>query len=1449
MDQDTVPDAAGGASAPRPLSPTDISQYIRLDQCQRFLRLQLDIRQQGDRVLTDYDVARQTIPPILTRSGARFEAQVEDDVRAHLPTTRFSTEQRRAAGVTSDNAAVVRIATTRPPGAVHVLFQPRLEAIVAGWRIRGDIDLLRLERDVDGHLHCLITDMKSSTASKVEHRLQVAIYHEMLTSILAGAGVPHAPIALAILYRGPVEGTTAAETVDPELQRRQRADAVATLATEHGFLERIDDAPAYLGSVRDLLTGPESVARRVLDKDFDAIPFHLTYKCDGCAFNEFCMKRSAETHDLSLLPHLTEQDKTNLRRAGVHTVQQVAALKTLDREPKRGNGPVLVPAPGQEALCRQLAVTWPVGQHLDELIHRAQRYLHWTKQGPPALTYIPNKGYGTLPYSDATMHPNLVRVYIDAQHDYLNDRIYMLGALVVACNNGVEDPKRRRSVVRMTSTAPHANEIEQTLFLDWITETLRAIVELAAPDADGKPNAPIHLVFINRFAQKQLLNGLGRYVDAIFGSTALYDFMTQLAMYDSPIATFLDQEIREQKNYPMVCQSLQAVAAYLKFDWNRDVPYRTIFRARMFDFWRKLEEGDAGIPGTQSTGWYTGRARFNSQIPLEYAYAAWGDVVPGEAPESLADYARATPDLMRGFQERRLEAMEHVTRDFSGNRQTTLSSFALPNLATFEQRAPSLAHALDEFVSIERFVTLAAWKHERLAPPEQRVLNGVSLVVRYVESDQEHGIAEQNRENQRREELRQRYRAEYRAAHPDAKQVRLPKEQREESDWDHLGTHYRLRIETADAGCDLEEALNLSTIKPGAWLVLGDRWSVDSRLPKHEQKPFTSTAKQLLYGPRVELVEITVERDGNGRATEAFAVIEIIRGGGRSDGRGFTFGSSTCPPLVADRVYTLDEDPNSINSLWAAKVTEGLTAGGQNTLYSHLTGQPTALPIVPSPEAEAGQQRFMAGLEALRDAGQMHTFESSKHAFIGRHGDDPILLVQGPPGTGKSFSTAYALLARIQGAMAAGHTYRVMLSCKTHAATDVLLRNVLEAQERLRQLFATHPQLMARFFDRRLCDVPLFRQKPRHDVLDGITPFSKEMMPKDVVATISAHQWCVTASTPGGIYSMVKDKLFDMTFIDGVVLDEASQMSIPEAIMACLPLKPNGRLIVVGDHRQMPPIVSHDWANETRRTFQEFRSYESLFLALLALDPPKINFEESFRLHADLAAFLREEIYRHDGINYHSNLSAVLPDFRHEDPFIDAILAPRHPLTVVVHDEASSQHRNTFEQELIAPVLHVLANERTYALTPEHGLGVVVPHRAQRAALQETVPELSRIDPATGAITLSAVDTVERFQGDERMVILIGATESDPEYLLATGDFLLDPRRLTVALSRAKRKIVLVASRSVFELFSADEETFANAQLWKNLLRRTCTVPLWQGERHGRRVEVWGNATDTALPR
>jgi superfamily I DNA and/or RNA helicase len=483
----------------------------------------------------------------------------------------------------------------------------------------------------------------------------------------------------------------------------------------------------------------------------------------------------------------------------------------------------------------------------------------------------------------------------------------------------------------------------------------------------------------------------------------------------------------------------------------------------------------------------------------------------------------------------------------------------------------------------------------------------------------------------------------------------------------------------------------------------------------------------------------------------------------------------------------------------------------------------------------------------------MHEFEPSKSEYIGGHGADPVLLVQGPPGTGKSYSTAFAIFARLQGAMTEGREFRVFVSCKTHAATDVLIENVLGVQRKLRALQASHPAIFAHYFDERMLTVPLFRVAPRQ-VHEGIMPLRKERDKEkgeppnaDIIAL---NGWCVVAATPGGIYATIKDKwgnkdLFGHYLCDCLVLDEASQMNMPEAVMASLPLAPVGQLIVVGDPRQMPPIVKHDWSSERRRTFQQYKSYQSLFDTLLELNPqpPMIKFSESFRLHAEMAEFLRQEIYSKDGIDYHSRKEHLLRSLPLEDDFAAAVLSPRYPLVVVVHDEAQSQTRNPFERRLIGPVLTALVDPHLYNLDPVEGLGVVVPHRAQRADLQSAFPLLSVIDEETQAVKLSAVDTVERFQGGERTAIVVSATESDRDYLLAASDFLYDPRRLTVAISRAKEKMVLVASRTVFSLFSPEEEAFTNAQLWKNLLRRTCTVKLWEGEVEGTRVQVWGNAS------
>ncbi len=171
------------------ISPTDVSQFIRLDQCERYLRLRLHERSAGMRFMHDYGVVPQSIPPLLTQSGALFEEGVERTVAARFRTINLALQVADGLDIPdsrpTDNERVVAQARDLAAGETLVLFQPRLLVALGSWDVRGDIDILRLARDASGALQILIADIKSSTAAKVEHRLQVAFYAEMVAALLA----------------------------------------------------------------------------------------------------------------------------------------------------------------------------------------------------------------------------------------------------------------------------------------------------------------------------------------------------------------------------------------------------------------------------------------------------------------------------------------------------------------------------------------------------------------------------------------------------------------------------------------------------------------------------------------------------------------------------------------------------------------------------------------------------------------------------------------------------------------------------------------------------------------------------------------------------------------------------------------------------------------------------------------------------------------------------------------------------------------------------------------------------------------------------------------------------------------------------------------------------------------------------------------------------------------
>ena len=198
-------------------------------------------------------------------------------------------------------------------------------------------------------------------------------------------------------------------------------------------------------------------------------------------------------------------------------------------------------------------------------------------------------------------------------------------------------------------------------------------------------------------------------------------------------------------------------------------------------------------------------------------------------------------------------------------------------------------------------------------------------------------------------------------------------------------------------------------------------------------------------------------------------------------------------------------------------------------------------------EAAAGQTQFLAGLEAMHLAGALHDFEPSKEDYIGRHGSDPVLLVQGPPGTGKSYATAFALFARLQGALAANQDYRALVSCKTHAATDELLRNLITIRTLLAELHTVQPGLFAEYFDKRLLDIPIFRQESPNAAPDGAMVLEK--YDKNSLAQLTWTNHFLLAATPGGVYRIIKNacgkQMLGHHFVNCLVLDEGERTGLP----------------------------------------------------------------------------------------------------------------------------------------------------------------------------------------------------------------------------------------------------------------------------------------------------------------
>lgn len=274
----------------------------------------------------------------------------------------------------------------------------------------------------------------------------------------------------------------------------------------------------------------------------------------------------------------------------------------------------------------------------------------------------------------------------------------------------------------------------------------------------------------------------------------------------------------------------------------------------------------------------------------------------------------------------------------------------------------------------------------------------------------------------------------------------------------------------------------------------------------------------------------------------------------------------------------------------------------------------------------------------------------------------------------------------------------------------------------------------------------------------------------------------VICMTTTGDEDILGDRFFDMA-----VVDEACQSTEP----GCwIPLLRADRLVLAGDHFQLPPTVV---ATESMQA--GFQTSMMQRLVELYEDRVTRRLDVQYRMHRQIMHFSSDHFYdgtliAHESVADHT--LADLPDFRADHlakeaaQFIDTAGAGWEE---ELEPEGLSK-RNPEEGRLI---LKKAMELYTAGLRAED-IAVIAPYAAQVRWLRDhcDIPDLE-------------IDTVDGFQGREKEAVLITMVRCNREGEIG---FLADPRRMNVALTRAKRKLIVIG----------DSATLSNAPFFVKML-------------------------------
>lgn len=253
----------------------------------------------------------------------------------------------------------------------------------------------------------------------------------------------------------------------------------------------------------------------------------------------------------------------------------------------------------------------------------------------------------------------------------------------------------------------------------------------------------------------------------------------------------------------------------------------------------------------------------------------------------------------------------------------------------------------------------------------------------------------------------------------------------------------------------------------------------------------------------------------------------------------------------------------------------------------------------------------------------------------------------------------------------------------------------------------------------------------------------------------------VVGATMSGAADFNKDQF------DVAIVDEASQASIPATFA---PWYAARSMVLAGDHKQLPPYGS----DEMQQRDLEVSLYE-LLVNRYGEDYAQM-LDTQYRMHEKIAEFPSKQFY--DG-----KLETVQRD--EEYGLWDLSPVSAYHVTTEEEQAFSTSYRNVGEAKVVADEVAELREMGV----PQNHIGVITGYTGQIQAVRTHLEDVSK---STHGID---VDTVDSFQGGEKTVIIMSFVRSNPEGrsgFLSLPD--VGPRRLNVALTRAKKRLVLVGN-------------------------------------------------------